>query len=264
MILNSGGNYAMNGLPWRWSAAGRPDHQRDGTAPMAKASIPRIRPFVKRTRHPAEWWVGQRFGMMLVLSASSDARPGLRVLCRCDCGAEKVVRAPSLIEARGTRSCGCWRRDAAVRKRFRHGHAVVAGDGYGQWRRIKDRCRNPDHPAFHNYGGRGIDICDEWFNDVGAFKAAIGSRPSLQHTVERIDNSRGYEPGNVRWATRGEQSRNTRANRILSHDGREMCLADWALSVGLRPATLANRLRMGWSLTESLSRKLRPSRWSMP
>lgn len=80
------------------------------------------------------------------------------------------------------------------------------------WRGMKNRCYKTENVAYKNYGGRGITVCDEWLNDFKAFHEYIGDRPSKKYSVDRIDNECGYEPGNVRWATKYEQSANRRNN----------------------------------------------------
>lgn len=117
---------------------------------------------------------------------------------------------------------------------------------YRIWQNIKDRCRNPNNPHFHNYGGRGITLHPEWLK-FPAFLAAVGPRPYPSATLERMDNDGSYAPGNVRWATRKEQARNQRKNRLLTVGGETKPLAAWAEDVGLRPSTIHYRLRTGMS-----------------
>lgn len=81
---------------------------------------------------------------------------------------------------------------------------------YHSWYAAKRRCYDPKDNSFADYGARGITMCDEWINSFSAFMEHIGPKPSAEHTLERADNSRGYEPGNVRWATRLEQRHNRR------------------------------------------------------
>lgn len=81
------------------------------------------------------------------------------------------------------------------------------------WQNMKARCSRPSHPQYHNYGGRGISVCDQWMTFEG-FLADVGRRPGSGYSLERVDNDKGYEPGNVRWATRVERMRNTRRTKL--------------------------------------------------
>lgn len=107
------------------------------------------------------------------------------------------------------------------------------------------RCTNPRRPQFRYYGGRGIRVCERW-RDFSVFLSDMGERPSPAHSPDRIDNDRGYEPGNVRWATQREQTRNRRTNVIVTAFGRAMTLAAWAEGFGINESTLRERLRRGW------------------
>jgi len=92
---------------------------------------------------------------------------------------------------------------------------------YNLWREMRYRCHRPTHKNFSSYGARGITVCDRWRDSYTAFAADVGSRPP-GYTLERIDNERGYEPGNVRWASRREQQQNTRQTRaVIDSDGNE-------------------------------------------
>lgn len=124
------------------------------------------------------------------------------------------------------------------------------------WRDMRARCLNPKHRAFHDYGGRGISIDPEWQGSFSAFLRDVGERPSPAHSLDRIDNDLGYRPGNVRWATDGEQTRNTRAVRLVTFMGREMCLAEACRAAGLSKNTVGQRLFKGWSVERALSEPL--------
>ena len=121
------------------------------------------------------------------------------------------------------------------------------------------RCHNPHHHRFALYGGRGITVCDEWRGEGGfaRFLTHIGPRPSPKHSIDRIDNSRGYEPGNVRWATQSEQMRNTRRTVRIVAFGRSLTLDEWAAETGTKKRTLEWRRDAGWSAEEIVTGKRR-------
>jgi len=87
---------------------------------------------------------------------------------------------------------------------------------YTVWYGMIRRCCNPDDPAFPSYGARGVGVSPRWREDFMTFFADMGPRPSMAHSIDRIDNARGYEAGNCRWATRSQQQRNRtrRANAV--------------------------------------------------
>ena len=113
------------------------------------------------------------------------------------------------------------------------------------------RCTNPSHKDYLSYGGRGISVCQRWLKFEN-FLEDMGARPK-GFSLERINNNGNYCPSNCKWATRKEQQRNTRSNRILEHDGKRMCLAEWAEELGINHRTLRSRLQRGWTISETLS-----------
>lgn len=109
------------------------------------------------------------------------------------------------------------------------------------------RCLNPKHPNYADYGGRGIAVCQAWLESPAAFIAHMSPRPKGM-TLERIDNRRGYEPGNVRWATRAEQVRNRRNNIIVQLGDETMVLKDACARLGMSYDAIWRRLKRGASL----------------
>lgn len=112
-----------------------------------------------------------------------------------------------------------------------HGHCHGGSNftpEYRAWKAMIERCENPNSKPYPDYGGRGIRVHSTFRTSFLAFLAEIGHRPSKEHSLDRIDNSKGYEPGNVRWATRREQNRNNRRTRFVTYRGRTMSIAGWA------------------------------------
>jgi hypothetical protein len=153
---------------------------------------------------------GQRIGCLVVARQHSERRlRKVQWICRCDCGGERVVVGSELQKQKVTRCVGC-RQEQLKGNGFSRRHGMTASPIYASWRAMRERCTNPNHHAWHNYGGRGITVCDRWKDSFETFLADVGERPSLEHSLDRIVNDGHYEPGNVRWATKSEQARNRR------------------------------------------------------
>ena len=195
--------------------------------------------------------VGDRVGY-LTLVERSPSRPGRKAfwLALCVCGTKKLVRSDHLRSA-ATKSCGCKTAEMCAVVHLRHGDSArgQTTTEYTAWARMRARCDNPNTKQFKDWGGRGITICERWRGEHGFenFLADVGRRPSPSHSIERIDNDGNYEPGNCRWATRGEQALNKRSNRVLTVGGVALPLAEWSRRTGISGATIGQRLRKGWT-----------------
>lgn len=202
---------------------------------------------------------GQQFDRLTVVRAGSGIRRRRSVVCMCECGTE-VERPEADVVAGKVRSCGCMRRERAralaaattdVRRLATTKHGLAGTDRhplYSTWVHMNQRCANPSNRNFADYGGRGITVCERWRGEHGFenFLADMGERPPGT-TLDRRDNDRGYSPENCRWATRVEQTRNTRANRLITVDGETLTLAEWADRAQIPVTTLHHRLSHGWS-----------------
>lgn len=121
---------------------------------------------------------------------------------------------------------------------------------YRTWNAMLQRCTNPRHEKFSQYGGAGVTVCPRW-HEFAAFVADMGERPDGM-TIDRIVGARGYEPGNCRWATPKQQQRNISFNVNIEFDGKIQCLAAWAEEVGISKDTLGYRIRKGWPVQKAL------------
>jgi hypothetical protein len=146
--------------------------------------------------------------------------------------------------------------------RTKHGESARGGSGktttpeYRTWVLIRARCYCKTHHKFPDYGAKGIRVCSRWMNSYKNFLADMGRKPSAQHTLDRKDGTKGYTPGNCRWATRKQQNRNKRTNRILTVDGESLCVVEWAERYGVDPNTIHMRLKCGWNPREAVTRPI--------
>jgi hypothetical protein len=193
-------------------------------------------------------YVGCVIGRWTVLGyASGGHHP--RWLCRCICGTEKTVIRDELVKG-ASQSCGC--------SLLTHGKTLTPE--YRVWTNMIQRCENPSQEAYKNYGARGIIVCKRWRESFEAFLADMGPRPSPEHSLERVRNDGDYVPANCKWATNAEQNSNRRNSVFLEYQGERLHLAEWARRKGMSEASLAGRLRRGWSVAEAIERPLRPDR----
>lgn len=132
-------------------------------------------------------------------------------------------------------------------------HGLSQTSEYFIWGNIIQRCCNPDNDSYARYGGKGITICAEW-RDFAKFIADVGRRPSMDHSIDRIDGSRGYEPGNVRWATLLEQANNKTTNRLVDYRGQRLTIAQAARAgnAGVTRETARCRIHNGWDVADAV------------
>ena len=166
--------------------------------------------------------VGQKYGRLTVVGPAEDCvqpsgQKKAQWECQCDCGVVVTVRSGDMRNGH-TSSCGCYNREATSSRRTVHGQARagIQSTNYKLWFSIKQRCCNPRNKRYPDYGGRGVRMFPQWKDSFMEFDAyilgSLGPRPPGL-TLDRIDNERGYLPGNLRWATYKQQSNNRRPRR---------------------------------------------------
>lgn len=192
---------------------------------------------------------GQRFGRLTATRQATHTRQGgARWWCSCECGNEKIVRANCLKNG-DTKSCGvCWK------------HGMARTPEYSLWSGMITRCENKNRTFYYRYGGRGITVCERWRNGengkagVQCFYEDMGPRPSLKHTIDRINFNGNYEPTNCRWATRKEQANNRNTTWYVVFRGERMPLADAIEKSGstINRKAVYGRILSGWSIEDAI------------
>lgn len=186
-------------------------------------------------------YVGHVYGQLTVLWEVG----GGAWMCECHCPARtrRVFRIGNLVNG-NTTSCGC--------KKLRHG--MANSPEYKIWQQMIRRCHNKFHESYPRYGGVGIEVCAEWRNSFLAFFNEIGKRPSKNYTLDRVDSSKGYQPGNVRWASPDQQNYNKKNTIRVCYQGQTYTTKEFAdLFPKERRRCLMARLRHGWSVEQAIA-----------
>jgi hypothetical protein len=200
----------------------------------------------KRCKHPKEIKIGAKYGNWTVMEEVEARRPDSKYgkqrnryfLCKCQCGVKKEVALHQfLYDPRA----GCMK---CKKDNTTHGHASNGKPSkeYRAWHGMKERCDNPNHIHYANYGGRGITYDPSW-SSFEKFLEDVGVCPDPSYTLERIKNHLGYLPGNVKWAPRKDQQNNRRTNRMITHNGETLTLQQWCDKLGISRPTLNYRLK---------------------
>jgi hypothetical protein len=198
---------------------------------------------------------GDKFGRLTLLAFIRVGK-AMHWKCRCECGKTVLRKAPAIWHA-VSRSCGCLRSDhcsaRAIQRNTRHGMRNTAE--YRAWLGMRARCHVKTHKAYASYGGRGIEVCPAWRDDFSAFFASVGPRPTPKHSLDRTDNSRGYEPGNCRWATWTQQALNKRTSLCLTAFDETKPAQEWASDARCRVSysPLVSRKKDGWPSEQAIS-----------
>ena len=194
---------------------------------------------------------GLKFGKWLVLSLSEERKKNrIAWLCRCDCGKEKVLIG-SYLKSGKLKGCHCDDSMIGIDYRAKHGRRNTPE--YNSWQSMKKRCYDPTNENFKHYGGRGIIVCDRWIDSFENFFKDMGIKPSLKHTIDRIDTNGNYSLENCKWSTPIEQGNNKRNCIILTMDSKQMTLKQACVMKNIPSGLVYNRVQHGWSIEEALN-----------
>lgn len=191
---------------------------------------------------------GRKFGKLLVIKLAGRHNTSLYWHCACDCGQFCIKRGSNLTANNKTRSCGCLSGAPTL-----GGLSQAHKSEYNAWKDMISRCSDSKNKSYHRYGGRGIKVCGQWAASFETFLRDIGQRPSARYSLDRWPDKNGnYEPENCRWATRKQQQRNMRSNRLITIDGQSKPMAEWAEVAGTPYAVVFNRLKYGWEAKDAV------------
>lgn len=197
--------------------------------------------------------IGKTFGRLTAVAKLTDKADRYKCLCTCSCGNTVKINKYSLLNG-ATKSCGCRLADSlAISGLVAPGnlHGTPKYAVYVTWRNMWDRCTRTTRECYRLYKERTPP--EEW-KDFTVFFAHVGLKPGPEYSLDRIDNEKGYAPGNVRWATREEQNNNTRHTRLLTYAGKDQTLSEWAADLGVPRKILYERLySLKWSVERTLS-----------
>lgn len=206
----------------------------------------------------AEDLTGKRYGMLTVLKRVEDTfdksnRRYITWECLCDCGNITYVTSNNLKGK--TTSCGCYLKSVAGNQTFKHGYRKTRL--YQIYNGMKQRCNNPNHIEYQNYGGRGIKVCSEWNAQEGLQEFAEwalknGYDDSL--TIERIDVNGDYCPENCTWIPLEEQAKNTTRNVFVEYEGKKLILSDFSKLIGMDRRLVSKYLKQGLSVKEIIEK----------
>lgn len=182
---------------------------------------------------------GKKYNRLTVIEQKEpDKRGEIQWLCECDCGNTKIVASYNIRKGL-VKSCGCYQRDRVKT------HGMSKTTEYLSWQHMKDRCNNPKNKHYHNYGGRGIKVCDRWVDSFENFLEDMGKKPDNSYSIDRMDVNGNYEPDNCRWATYEEQSNNMRNTIKIDIKGQTKTLRDLSNENGIIKSCLDRRIRSG-------------------
>jgi len=183
--------------------------------------------------------IGKKFGRITIIERfyGEMSRKDRFWVGLCDCGNKTKPIPTRHLRGAKTLSCGCLHKERCTK------HGRWDTPEYRVWANIKKRCYNIKCPEYNNYGGRGITMCESWFNSFENFFKDVGIRPSPKHTLDRTNNDGNYEPNNFRWVISFIQHRNKRNNNWVEYKGEMIIITDLASKLNVDVATIRYHLK---------------------
>lgn len=190
---------------------------------------------------------GKKFNRLLVLEYAYSKNKSSYWKCLCDCGNEKIIRS-DLLKGGIIKSCSCQQYESTGIK-----HGMHKTKLYHVWAVMKNRCQSPNNSQYHNYGGVGVMVCEEWQTFVPFHEWATNNGYSEGLSIDRIDVYGNYEPSNCRWITMSEQQNNKRNTIWLTYEGETKNVAQWAAYLGVTFDKLYYRLKKyDWNIEAAI------------
>jgi hypothetical protein len=189
---------------------------------------------------------GQKFGLLTALYPIGIKLCGkskqMEWKCECECG-NKTNATVGVLMSGSKKSCGCLKLTALLQRSTKHG--LARSPEYSTWAHMIQRCTNSNDKDYHNYGGRGIKVCDRWLESFQNFYDDMGPKPSSKHSIDRMDNDGDYCSENCQWVTTKEQANNTRQNRYLISGKEVKTLRQWSIELGRDMHSITRYLDQG-------------------
>lgn len=202
---------------------------------------------------------GKSFGLLNVLEYAGKLGGSRHAWwsVQCSCPTKKIFNVIGTTLTNGdTKSCGCLRVEAG---KANVTHGMSGTPEYQAWLSARKRTRDPNCPEYYRYGGATppITMSDELYDSFELWNAELGPRTSPDHSVDRAENMRGYERGNLKWSTAREQALNRKTNRYLEFRNVRKTWSEWDREYGFPKGTTKNRVKLGWSPEKIFSTPVR-------
>lgn len=228
------------------------------TLPTSSLSRTRSCGHLRGRRRTTVFKSGDKLGGLTVLRetgmAMVNGKKRVFYECLCHCG-KTAIRDAYTLKYGKSKSCGCIVVKHGLTSKYTDKETRKA---YFAWRDIIQRCSNPEHPFYKDYGGRGITVCERWSASPRAFIEDVGLPPVGLTTIDRINNELSYEPGNVRWTTNRQSMRNRRNTRRFSYSGQNLTVDEWSERTGIPARVIYSRIHLlKWPVDRAVTTPVR-------